>query len=713
LLFHIYRRRISSLSYDFAVITYSVFSARERRCLDALARVLLPEGHGLPGAQTANAVAHLDAQARSWDPAVLARVRWLIRVWEFAPVASSRLRPFSALSPVAQRDWTEASYRSRRTWRRIVASALKQLVFLSWALAPEAEDALGYDYRCRRDDEPHGAARTIVGEPHLVSPPPEPADYHRAGPANAMGAIPLPLMAKRSPEDSRAVELETHSWPDVGDGIHLTADVAIVGSGAGGAVVAATLAEAGLDVVVLEEGEHVTAERDFVGPVFERFQRFCRDNGTTQVLGNPPIPLPLGKVVGGTTVVNSGTCFRAPDRVLDRWSVEHGVADARPADLEHHYADLEDFLSVRPVPWELLGPNGMAAHRGAVALGYSGGPLLRNITDCHGCGQCAFGCPTNAKQAMHISYLPRAWRAGARVYSRCRVERIVHSDGRATGVTARLLDERGRARGRMTVSARDVVVCAGAIHTPVLLHGSGVPDSSRQTGRNLRIHPATGVGGWLDGDIVSWKGTLQSYYIDSFFDTHELMFEATTTVPGVGAGSIPGMGEPAMRDLGSFANLVTLGFYVSDTSVGRVRRLPNGEALATYRLNDLDSRRMTVGIAVAAEVLLAAGASRVYPGLPGLDTISAREDLEQLRDRRVRPGHLKLTAFHPMGTARMGRDPARSVVDSWGRHHALDNLWVADASVFPSCVGVNPQMTIMAFAKRTAESIATSQGAPG
>ncbi|HEY7874668.1 MAG TPA: GMC family oxidoreductase [Actinomycetota bacterium] len=687
-------------------------SERDIRCLECLARVLLPEGHGLPGAGAVDAIGLLDEQARSWDPTVRKRVRWLVRVWELAPVASPRLRPFSALSPVAQRDWTEASYRSRRTWRRLVASALKQLVFLAWALAPEAEDALGYDYRCRRDDEPHGSRRPLIGVPRLDPLPSEPDDYHRTGPAVVMNAVPLPLMQNRTFDGARqALPLETISWPSIGDGARVTTDVVVIGSGAGGAVVAATLAEAGLDVVVVEEGEHVTAERDFVGPVFERFQRFCRDNGTTQVLGVPPIPLPLGKVVGGTTVVNSGTCFRAPDRVLDRWSLEHGVRDARPDELAAYYEPIEEFLHVRPVPWELLGPNGMAAHRGAVALGYSGGPLLRNIADCHGCGQCAFGCPTDAKQAMHISYLPRAQRAGARIYSRARVRRIEHGDGCATGVKVELLDDRSQVRGEIDVLAGDVVVCAGAVHTPVLLHGSGVPDPSRATGRHLRIHPATGVGGWLEGDYVSWKGTLQSYYIDAFFESHELMFEATTTVPGVGAGSIPGMGERAMKDLGAFSNLLTLGFYVSDTSSGRVRRLPNGDAVATYRLNALDARRMSLGIAVAAEVLLEAGASRVHPGVPGLDTISARADVEQLRERSVKPAHLRLTAFHPMGTARMGSDPDRSVVDSWGRHHAMSNLWVADASVFPSCVGVNPQMTIMAFAKRTAETIAAARGA--
>jgi choline dehydrogenase-like flavoprotein len=377
-------------------------------------------------------------------------------------------------------------------------------------------------------------------------------------------------------------------------------------------------------------------------------------------------------------------------------------------DLAGHYGPIEDFLNVRPVPWELLGPNGMAAHAGAVALGLSGGPLLRNISDCHGCGQCAFGCPTNAKQAMHITYLPRAWRAGARIYSRCRVDRVVLDDGHASGVEATLLGPDGKRGGRLTVAAKHVVVCAGAVHTPALLRASGVPDPSGQTGRNLRIHPATGVGGWFEGDITSWKGTLQSYYIDAFFETHELMFEATTTVPGVGAGSIPGIGDRAMAEMSSFPNLITLGFYVSDTSRGRVHRLPNGDVVATYRLNDLDARRMGIGLAVAAEVLLAAGATRVYPGLPGLDTISASDELDQLRDRRIKPGHLRLTAFHPMGTARMGRDPERCVVDSYGRHHAVDRLWIADGSTFPTCVGVNPQMTIMAFAKRSAELLAAA-----
>jgi choline dehydrogenase-like flavoprotein len=208
--------------------------------------------------------------------------------------------------------------------------------------------------------------------------------------------------------------------------------------------IAVGVAKAGADVIVLEEGSQVTTD-DFRGPPFDRFQRYCRDNATTLTLGTPPIPLPLGRVVGGTTVVNSGTCFRAPAKVLDRWRTEYGIEHSSAHDLAPHYEAIESFLNVRPVPWELLGPNGRLAHDGAVALGLSGGPLLRNITDCHGCGQCAFGCPTGAKQAMHVSYLPRAQRAGARIYSRCRVDLIRLDGGRATGVRASAIRPRSSA----------------------------------------------------------------------------------------------------------------------------------------------------------------------------------------------------------------------------------------------------------------------------
>ena len=684
------------------------FGPKQLDTIEHLADVVLPEGHGLPGGTATRVRDLLDHQVGGWDAAPRTGFRLLVSLWELSPMFAYRKR-FSSLDAETRERWVMRSYHSKiGLWRQVIVT-LKQLLYIAWASAPDVEDALGFDYRCAKDDEAHGAGRAVIEPRSLWKSPARPNDYSRAGPARTSGAIPEEAAARASftrPADG-STRLETATWPDLGDGMHVSADVVVIGSGAGGAVTATALAEAGVDVVVLEEGPQVDSKQDFSGPMFRRFERLCRDNATSMVWGRPPIPLPLGRVVGGTTVVNSGTCFRAPDRVLERWATEYGVRGARPDELAPHYKELEEFLNVRPVPWELLGANGMAAHKGAVALGYSGGPLLRNIADCHGCGQCAFGCPTDAKQAMHVSYLPRAFRAGARILSGCRVDRILMEDGRAVGAEATLLGPDDRRRGTIRVDARHVVSSAGAIHTPALLQASGVPDPGRQTGRNLRIHPATGVAGVFDEGWVSWKGTLQSYYIDQFFESHELMFEATTAVPGVAAPSVSGIGAEAMDELGGMSNLATLGFYVSDTSAGRVHRLPNGRVITTYKLNALDTKRMTIGLAKAAEVLLAAGAERVHVGLPGLKQISSREDLSSL-DREVRPEHLRLSAFHPMGTARMGSDPGRSVVDSFGAHHAVQRLWVADASVFPTCVAVNPQMTIMAFAKRTAERLAAS-----
>lgn len=680
------------------------FSARDLACLDGLARAMLPEGSALPGGEAAGVARRLQEQTIYLTPRVVLRLRFIVRLWEWAPLLSRDRTTYSRLDPVAQAGWLERAYRSRWAVRRLHIAALKQILFLAWASVPEVEDALGYDYRCRRDQEVHGTDRTTP-EAAAVDPGPEPADYFRPGPALYSGAVPERLLTIRAFEPRGDTDLETESWPDLGHGALERCDVVIVGSGAGGAVAAATLAERGLSVIVVEEGKQVRAEEDFVGPPFERFQRFCRDDATTQAWGTPPIPMPIGRVVGGTTVVNCGTCFRVPSQVLVRWSSEFGIDGAGPEDLAPHFEAIEDALNVRPVPWPLLGPNGTAAYRGSAKLGYSGGPLLRCITDCHGCGQCIFGSPTNAKQAMHISYLPRAWRAGARVFSRCRADRIVIENGRAVGIEATLLGGDDRRKGTIRIRAAQVIVSAGAIHSPVLLKTSEVEDPSGVTGHNLRIHPATGVGGVFEGSDVFWKGTLQSYYVDEFFDSHGLMFEATSTVPGIGAGSIPGIGGQVMAELAGFKNLATLGFSLADTSTGRVRRMPNGEVVVTYKLNAADTQRIGFGLATAAEILLAAGASKVYPGLPGIDSISAREDLAQLRQRKLTSAQLRLTAFHPMGTVRMGADPESSALDPFGRHHRVANLWVADGSTFPTCVGVNPQLAIMAFAKRTAEAL--------
>ncbi|HYZ92585.1 MAG TPA: GMC family oxidoreductase [Actinomycetota bacterium] len=533
------------------------------------------------------------------------------------------------------------------------------------------------------------------------------------GPATTGGAYPRELWARDLPFGDGSAgavlgpdpRLDVIEYPRV-DRDHVEhCDVAIIGSGAGGAVVAKELAERGLRVIVIEEGGYYTVD-DFHGPPIARFQKLARDAGTTQTFSRRPIPLPLGKAVGGTTVINSGTCWRAPDKVLRAWASHHGVEGADPSAMQPYFERVERTLNIRPVPRELWGRNAELTHAGITKLGVSGGPLLRNITDCHGCGTCAMGCPSNAKQAMHISYLPLAQRAGARIYARTRVERIVTKLGRAAGLVASILDDNERLRATLTVHAPVVVVSAGTIHTPVVLRRSGLAGRSGQLGRNLRIHPALGVGGAFGEDVSPWRGTLQPYFVDSLFDSHDVMLETTSSVPALAAAALPGIGREATDLLPGMRMIASIGLYVSDTSSGRVYVLPGArEPIIRYHLNQTDLDKLLVGMRLAAEIHLAAGALVALVGLPGLPAIGSTADLDKITGGSWKPEHVRPTAFHPMGTARMGR-PEESVIDSWGEHHDVRNLFVADGSIFPTCVGVNPQVSIMAFATRTAKRIA-------
>jgi len=471
------------------------------------------------------------------------------------------------------------------------------------------------------------------------------------------------------------------------------ADVCVIGTGAGGAPVAKELAEGGARVVMLEEGEPFGTDRFSARPS-EMTPLLYRDAGQTATVGNVAITLPLGRSVGGTTLVNSGTCFRTPAAVLDVWRERFGLEAMTPGELDPYFRRVEREINVAQVPPHLAGNNALVAKRGADVLGWSGDFIHRNVRGCVGSGVCAFGCPTSAKQHTGLTYVPKAWSAGATTYTGVRARRLTVRGRRIRGVEARTA-----AGGRLRVECDTTVVACGAIHTPLLLRRSGVGCTSAELGRNLAIHPATAVRALFDEEIDMARGVPQSFYIDEFAD-EGVMFEGAAGPPDYLASTFPFWGERHRDLMLSFRHLAQFGVMVSDVSRGSVRERA-GRAEIRYRLEDEDVEAFRRGISRMAELYWAAGARRVYLPVDGAAELTSPSQ-RPLEDRRLRAGDLALMAFHPLGTARADADPARGVVDGGLAVHGVQGLYVSDASAVPSSLGVNPQITIMALATRLA-----------
>ncbi len=623
---------------------------------------MAPGLDGLPAAERDIDVSGPVAEfLRNISPRALARIKLGLRAFEWLPFPWR----FSRLDPAARDDFLRRMEGSRLGLHHELLSMAKVFATLGYAVAPEVEARIGSAAACRL------------------------ADGSEPEPSGPLGdTIPA------------------------GDGEEC--DVVIVGSGAGGAVAAATLAEAGLDVIVLEAGESFDRDSYPADPL-EAIARLYRDGGLTIAEGRPQIPVPVARTVGGTTVVNSGTCFRAPEPVLEDWKRRFGIGWA--SELDRSFAAAEEFLRVTPVDVERMGRNGQLAMEGAAATGASGGPISRNAGECVQCSSCPFGCEIDAKRGMHVSYLPRAVAAGARLRTGVEAQRILVEHNRAVAVVCSSADGPIR-QGRLDVSARRppargytvrprvaTIVAGGALGTPELLLRSGL--GGRQVGRNLHIHPACWVGARYEEEVRGWDGVMQSYYIDEW-EPQRLLLEATFTPLAFGGAWLPGAGSDHQRSMLEFGHVGSIGVHLSDESSGRIGLTDNGTLRARYKLTQADADRLTFGIARAAEIHFAAGAKEVYPNISRVGTLTP-DKLPDFEAARFKPSELRLEAFHPMGTTRIASERG-GVCAPDGSIHGLDNLYVADASLFPTSVGVNPMMTVIAFAARIAEDLAKRAG---
>lgn len=491
--------------------------------------------------------------------------------------------------------------------------------------------------------------------------------------------------------------------PDASGDLNLDCDVVVVGSGAGGAVVAAELAEAGQRVVILEEGAHVPAETYARMRPSETLRHLFRDGGMTFAIGlgmTPMINVTMGKCVGGSSVLTGGVCFRIPGSVLHDWSTRLGLDGLTERAMEPCFESVERALSVEEVPVTMRSRSTVLFGEGAAKLGHEMKPLRRNTSGCTGCGRCNFGCPHGAKLSVDVTYVPRALRAGARLYPGVFVERVFRKGDRAGGVIGHFVG--GAAQkpgGRVRVRARRVVVAAGSYASPLLLARSGVGRRSGQVGKNLTLHPAFRVMARFDESVRGWHGALQSAYFDAF-EKERITLVGLFVPPGILAATMPGVGSEHTRRAASIPNLSVFGGMIHDQAGGQVGTL-FGRPYLSYRMAAADRAAVPKLLRVMAEIYFAAGAKEVFLPVLGWDAIDA-DDLRSIDWARLPLRMLECSSQHPLGTCRMGSHPGRGVVDAYGASWELRGLYVADGSVVPTSLGVNPQLSIMSLATRIA-----------
>jgi choline dehydrogenase-like flavoprotein len=480
----------------------------------------------------------------------------------------------------------------------------------------------------------------------------------------------------------------------------LECDVVVVGTGAGGAVVGRELADRGLAVLFLEEGEHYRRD-SFDGSSVSAHRRFYR--GAFSV-GNVPMPIFVGRLVGGSTAINGGTCFRTPPWVLDRWCDQLGTDELSPAAMQPFFERVERVLEVQPSPREQIGPIADVMARGCDALGWRHSPIARNAPGCDGRGFCNFGCRTDARRGMNLSYVPAALEKGALLVTAARAERVIVEQGRAVGVEA--VDGSEVGGRRLRVRARAVVLAGGAVPTPLLLLKQGLANGSGQVGRNLSLHPSCGFAAVVDDDVKPAGHIPQGYGCDEFLRDGVLIMNAQPDFNVAGV-VFPYVGRQLMEAIDQLDHMASLAVLIADSSAnGRIWRDVGGLPAVTYNVSQEDAHRMHRGMVHAAEMLLAAGARRVYPLLLGVDPFEGERGLDAFRDEKLTPGDFVWTSYHPLGTCKMGSDRRTSVVDLSHEAHDVPGLFVVDGSTVPGPLGVNPQMTIMAMATRAAGKIA-------
>jgi choline dehydrogenase-like flavoprotein len=580
---------------------------------------------------------------------------------------------------------------------RTVAQAIRRLVLLVEYSTSEARHEIGY----RGPYYSRGPEVAWEGPLEGIPSDDEPI---------ARGARTVPVPSPR-------IATTRTTTPD---GDVLRAEVVVIGSGAGGAVAAACLAEAGHDVLVLEEGEQLLPS-EFEEREGGLIERLYADGGlrTTDDLS---VSLFQGATLGGGTTVNWMVMLRTPDWVLEEWHARHGTEGMSPTDLSPVFDRIEQAVHARAVPSDAHSPNNQILLDGARALGWSAHAARINARDCLRTGFCGHGCRYGAKQGALEVFLPRAEKAGARIIASARADRIDFAERGVPFPVKRVqvtFAPRGAIPHSLTVEAPVVIVAAGAIGTPVLLQRSGLGGDA--VGRYLRLHPTTALLATFGREIDGAAGIPLSAVCDQHArhdaNGYGFWLECPPLHPSFAAVAIPGFGarhREQMLQLRQVASLIALVRDGADLDVsnGEIASTRNGHIRIRYRLGRSDARHLVDAMTAGARLHLAAGAREVRTLHSSPIVLRSERDLETIGARAVGPNDLALFSAHVNGTCRMGANRPTSGTDPHGERHGAPGVFVSDGSLLPTAPGVNPQETIMALATMIAARIA-SRRRPG
>ncbi len=476
------------------------------------------------------------------------------------------------------------------------------------------------------------------------------------------------------------------------DAVECTKDVCIIGSGAGGSVVAHELTHQGKKVAILEAGNYYDADYVNKQSREDELLNLWKHHGIF-LSSNFSVNVAQGQCVGGSTMINYGICFRFPDLVRNTWRDKHGI-QLTDEQIDDAYTKAEAQYGVTGIQQE--GRSHEVIKEGCDALGYSSDWMQKAL-----CG--------DLKQNALIAYLEKSKIENLKIYANCKAESVEKSGNTITSVNAIATDPHTKLKHNVKITAEKIVLAAGPIASSEFLLKNKLANSSGQVGKNFSLHPASSVVGVFDEDINGENSSVMAYYCDEFSarkqDKFGYMIESVFVAPSQFSIIMPSFGMQNLEEVRKYHNVSMAGVLVHDQAVGKITLNQNQDAVLDYSLSKDDQKLMVEGIRDACRIYLKAGAKKIITGHIDPIIIQNEADISKIKDDSAGQGKLLIASAHPQGGNTMGEDPNKSVVNSFCKSHDISNLYICDASVFPTSVGVNPQLTVLMIATIAANNM--------